>query len=88
MTHVVCGALEVHLGPHKTFKFLFDNNTFFYILSKTEKPLNRGRLQRPKPNLVRSSGKREAATQEKMEAETSSPNLVNADKKVRRKNVA
>uniref|UniRef100_A0A8B9MGL4 Myb-like domain-containing protein n=1 Tax=Accipiter nisus TaxID=211598 RepID=A0A8B9MGL4_9AVES len=48
---------------------------------KTEKPLDRGRLQRPKPNLVRSSGKREAATQEKMEAETSSPNLVNADNK-------
>ncbi|XP_069633031.1 transcription factor TFIIIB component B'' homolog isoform X8 [Haliaeetus albicilla] len=48
---------------------------------KTEKPLDRGHLQRPKPNLVRSSGKREAATQEKMEAETSSPNLVNADKK-------
>ncbi|XP_049650977.1 transcription factor TFIIIB component B'' homolog isoform X6 [Accipiter gentilis] len=48
---------------------------------KTEKPLDRGRLQRPKPNLVRSSGKREAAAQEKMEAETSSPNLVNADKK-------
>ncbi|XP_029860895.1 transcription factor TFIIIB component B'' homolog isoform X8 [Aquila chrysaetos chrysaetos] len=48
---------------------------------KSEKPLDRGCLQRPKPNLVRSSGKREAATQEKMEAETSSPNLVNADKK-------
>ncbi|XP_074876804.1 transcription factor TFIIIB component B'' homolog isoform X3 [Buteo buteo] len=48
---------------------------------KTEKPLDRGCLQRPKPNLLSSSGKREAATQEIMEAETSSPNLVNADKK-------
>ncbi|KAM6105125.1 transcription factor TFIIIB component B'' homolog [Pterocles gutturalis] len=48
---------------------------------KTEKPSDRGHLQRPKPNLVRSSGRREAATQEKMEAETSSSNLVNADEK-------
>ncbi|KAM4639478.1 transcription factor TFIIIB component B'' homolog isoform 3-T3 [Amazona ochrocephala] len=36
-------------------------------------------LQRPKPNLVRSSVRREAATQKKMEARTS--NLVNADDK-------
>ncbi|KAM6187079.1 transcription factor TFIIIB component B'' homolog isoform 2-T2 [Sarcoramphus papa] len=50
-------------------------------IMKTEKPSGRGCLQRPKPNLVRSSGKREAATQEKMEAETSCPNLVNADEK-------
>ncbi|PKU47520.1 hypothetical protein llap_2162 [Limosa lapponica baueri] len=49
---------------------------------KTEKPADRGHLQRPKPNLVRSSGRREIATQEKMEAETSSPNLVNTDEKV------
>ncbi|XP_014816030.1 PREDICTED: transcription factor TFIIIB component B'' homolog, partial [Calidris pugnax] len=48
---------------------------------KTEKPADRGRLQRPKPNLVRSSARREIATQEKMEAETSSPNLVNTDEK-------
>ncbi|XP_065518309.1 transcription factor TFIIIB component B'' homolog [Lathamus discolor] len=38
-------------------------------------------LQRPKPNLVRPSVRREAATQKKMEAETSSSNLVNADEK-------
>ncbi|XP_062460457.1 transcription factor TFIIIB component B'' homolog [Pezoporus occidentalis] len=38
-------------------------------------------LQRPKPSLVRSSVRREAATQKKMEAKTSSPNLVNADEK-------
>ncbi|KAM7077085.1 transcription factor TFIIIB component B'' homolog isoform 2-T2 [Ciconia maguari] len=50
-------------------------------IMKTEKPADRGHLQRPKPNLVRSSGRREAATQEKMEAETSSPNLVNTDEK-------
>ncbi|KAM8984145.1 transcription factor TFIIIB component B'' homolog isoform 1-T1 [Ara ararauna] len=36
-------------------------------------------LQRPKPNLGRSSVRREAATQKKMEAETS--DLVNADEK-------
>ncbi|XP_075597255.1 transcription factor TFIIIB component B'' homolog isoform X2 [Balearica regulorum gibbericeps] len=48
---------------------------------KTEKPTGRGRLQRPKPNLMRSLGRREAATQEKMETETSSPNLVNIDEK-------
>ncbi|KAM6363800.1 transcription factor TFIIIB component B'' homolog [Pluvialis apricaria] len=48
---------------------------------KTEKPADRGRLQRPKPNLVRSFGRRETASQEKMEAKTSSPNLVNTDEK-------
>ncbi|XP_042643499.1 transcription factor TFIIIB component B'' homolog isoform X3 [Tyto alba] len=36
------------------------------VIRKTEKPAERGRLQRPKPNLVRSSGRREAATQEKI----------------------
>ncbi|XP_071657966.1 transcription factor TFIIIB component B'' homolog isoform X3 [Patagioenas fasciata] len=50
-------------------------------IMKTEKPAVSGRLQRPKPNLVRSSRRREAATQEKTEAETSTPNLVNADEK-------
>ncbi|KAM6109364.1 transcription factor TFIIIB component B'' homolog isoform 2-T2 [Phoenicopterus ruber ruber] len=50
-------------------------------IMKTEKPSDRGRLQRPKPNLLRSSGRREAATQDKMEAKTSFPNLVNADEK-------
>ncbi|XP_054665457.1 transcription factor TFIIIB component B'' homolog isoform X2 [Grus americana] len=48
---------------------------------KTEKPTGRGRLQRPKPNLMKSLGRREAATQEKMEADTSSPNIVNTDEK-------
>ncbi|KAM6289373.1 transcription factor TFIIIB component B'' homolog [Aegotheles albertisi] len=50
-------------------------------IMKTEKPSVRGRLQRPKPNLVRLSGRHGAATQEKMETETSSPDLVNADGK-------
>ncbi|KAM9262983.1 transcription factor TFIIIB component B'' homolog isoform 3-T3 [Morus bassanus] len=50
-------------------------------IMKTEKSADRGRLQRPKPNLVRSSGRRETAPQEKMEAETSSLNLVNTDEK-------
>ncbi|XP_068523634.1 transcription factor TFIIIB component B'' homolog isoform X2 [Anas acuta] len=48
---------------------------------KTEKPAERGHLQRPKPNFTRSSGKKEAANQEKMEAETSSPKLVNTAEK-------
>ncbi|XP_035165086.1 transcription factor TFIIIB component B'' homolog isoform X4 [Oxyura jamaicensis] len=48
---------------------------------KTEKPAERGHLQRPKPNFTRSSGKKEAANQEKMEAETSSRKLVNTAKK-------
>ncbi|XP_030325835.1 transcription factor TFIIIB component B'' homolog isoform X2 [Strigops habroptila] len=50
-------------------------------IMKTEMPVGRRRLQRPKPNLVRSSVKREASTQKKMEAETSSSNLVDADEK-------
>ncbi|KAM9368019.1 transcription factor TFIIIB component B'' homolog [Phaethornis superciliosus] len=45
---------------------------------KTQKPSERRCLQRPKPNLV---GRRQAATQEKVEAETSSPSLVNANEK-------
>ncbi|XP_030092873.1 transcription factor TFIIIB component B'' homolog isoform X2 [Serinus canaria] len=48
---------------------------------KTEKSADRRRLQRPKPNLVRSSGRRETATQDKMEAKTSSPTLANAGEK-------
>ncbi|KAI6058557.1 Transcription factor TFIIIB component B''-like protein [Aix galericulata] len=48
---------------------------------ETEKPAERGHLQRPKPNFTRSSGKKEAANQEKMEAETSSPKLVNTAEK-------
>ncbi|XP_030899450.2 transcription factor TFIIIB component B'' homolog [Melopsittacus undulatus] len=43
-------------------------------------------LQRPKPNLVRTSVKREAATQKKTEAETSSSNPVNADEKCSEEN--
>lgn len=58
------------------------------MLRKTEKPTGRGRLQRPKPNLMKSLGRREAATQEKMEADTSSPNIVNTDEKVRRRIIA
>lgn len=90
ITHAVCGALEIHLGPYKTLSFslVIIYTTSFYILRKTEKPADRGRLQRPKPNLVRSSGRRETASQEKMEAETSSPNLRNTDEKVRRRKVA
>ncbi|XP_032625450.1 transcription factor TFIIIB component B'' homolog isoform X4 [Chelonoidis abingdonii] len=37
------------------------------------KPSMRGRLQRPKPNLARASGKTEAAVQEKSEVKISSP---------------
>ncbi|XP_053910238.1 LOW QUALITY PROTEIN: transcription factor TFIIIB component B'' homolog [Cuculus canorus] len=50
-------------------------------IMKTEKPAGRGRLQRLKPGLVRSSGRREAATQETTEAETSSPDFVNTHEK-------
>uniref|UniRef100_A0A8B9DUU2 B double prime 1, subunit of RNA polymerase III transcription initiation factor IIIB n=1 Tax=Anser cygnoides TaxID=8845 RepID=A0A8B9DUU2_ANSCY len=50
-------------------------------ITKTEKPAERGHLQRPKPNFMRSSGKKESSNQEKMEAETSSPKLVNTAKK-------
>lgn len=61
--------------------------TFLYILRKTEKSADRRRLQRPKPNLVRSSGRRETATKDKMETKTSSSALENAGEKVRKKNV-
>lgn len=61
--------------------------TFFYILRKTEKSADRRRLQRPKPSLMRSSGRRETATQDKMEAKTSSPTLASAGEKVRKWNV-
>uniref|UniRef100_A0A8C3R090 B double prime 1, subunit of RNA polymerase III transcription initiation factor IIIB n=1 Tax=Cyanoderma ruficeps TaxID=181631 RepID=A0A8C3R090_9PASS len=54
--------------------------TFLYILRRAEKSADRRRLQRPKPNLVRSSGRREMATQDKMEAKTS-PTLANAGEK-------
>ncbi|XP_037979389.1 transcription factor TFIIIB component B'' homolog isoform X2 [Motacilla alba alba] len=50
-------------------------------IMKTEKSADRRRLQRPKPNLVRSSGRRDTATQDKMEAKTSSPTLANAGEK-------
>ncbi|XP_055554932.1 transcription factor TFIIIB component B'' homolog isoform X3 [Falco cherrug] len=50
-------------------------------VTKTEKPADRGHLQRPKPTFRRSSGRSEAAIQKKMEAETSTPNLVNTDEK-------
>lgn len=59
-----------------------------YISRKTEKLADGERLQGTKPNLVKLPGRREAATQEKMEAETSSPNIVNADEKVRRRSVS
>ncbi|XP_066195828.1 transcription factor TFIIIB component B'' homolog [Sylvia atricapilla] len=49
-------------------------------IMRTEKLADRRRLQRPKPNLVRSSGRREMATQDKMEARTS-PSLANAGEK-------
>ncbi|XP_068780502.1 transcription factor TFIIIB component B'' homolog isoform X3 [Struthio camelus] len=50
-------------------------------IMEAEKPAPKGRFQRPKPNLAKSSGRREAATQEKLEAETSSPKLVNEAEK-------
>ncbi|XP_021236302.1 transcription factor TFIIIB component B'' homolog [Numida meleagris] len=53
-------------------------------IMKTEKPAERRRLQKPKPNIMKFSGKKEAVNREKeavnhekMEAETSSPKLVN-----------
>uniref|UniRef100_U3KCT1 Uncharacterized protein n=1 Tax=Ficedula albicollis TaxID=59894 RepID=U3KCT1_FICAL len=49
-------------------------------ITKTEKSADRRRLQRPKPNLVRSSGRREAAAQDKTEAKTS-PTVANAGEK-------
>ncbi|XP_015509120.1 transcription factor TFIIIB component B'' homolog isoform X3 [Parus major] len=50
-------------------------------IMKTGKSADRRRLQRPKPNLVRSSGRRETATQDKMEARTSPQTLANAGEK-------
>ncbi|XP_030824175.1 transcription factor TFIIIB component B'' homolog isoform X2 [Camarhynchus parvulus] len=50
-------------------------------IMKTEKSADRRRLQRPKPNLMRSSGRKETATQDKMEAKTSSPILANDGEK-------
>ncbi|KAJ7426852.1 B double prime 1, subunit of RNA polymerase III transcription initiation factor IIIB-like protein [Willisornis vidua] len=50
-------------------------------ITKTEKSADRRPLQRPKPNLVRSSGRRKTATEGKMETQTSSPNPANADEK-------
>ncbi|XP_032531684.1 transcription factor TFIIIB component B'' homolog isoform X3 [Chiroxiphia lanceolata] len=50
-------------------------------IMKTGKSADRRRLQRPKPNLMRSSGRRETAAQDKMESETSSPNPENTDEK-------
>ncbi|XP_071437842.1 transcription factor TFIIIB component B'' homolog isoform X2 [Pithys albifrons albifrons] len=47
-------------------------------ITKIEKSADGRPLQRPKPNLVRSSGRRETATEGKMEAQTSS---ANADEK-------
>ncbi|XP_066037613.1 transcription factor TFIIIB component B'' homolog isoform X2 [Chamaea fasciata] len=49
-------------------------------IMRTEKSADRRRLQRPKPNLMRSSGRREMATQDKMKAKTS-PTLANAGEK-------
>ncbi|XP_030114331.1 transcription factor TFIIIB component B'' homolog isoform X3 [Taeniopygia guttata] len=50
-------------------------------IMKTEKSADRRRLQRPKPNLVRSSGRTETATQDKTGARTTSPTLANAGEK-------
>ncbi|XP_053824916.1 transcription factor TFIIIB component B'' homolog isoform X1 [Vidua chalybeata] len=50
-------------------------------IMKTEKSADRRRWPRPKPNLVRSSGRRETAAQDKMEGRTSSPTLENAGEK-------
>ncbi|KAM8793610.1 uncharacterized protein ACNFOS_013626 [Eudromia elegans] len=46
-------------------------------IMETEKPALKGHFQRPKPNLAQSSGRREAATQEKVETENSFAKLVN-----------
>ncbi|XP_031460644.1 transcription factor TFIIIB component B'' homolog isoform X2 [Phasianus colchicus] len=48
---------------------------------KTEEPAERRRLQKPKPNIMKLSGKKEAVNHEKMEAETFSPKLVNTTEK-------
>ncbi|XP_067172521.1 transcription factor TFIIIB component B'' homolog isoform X2 [Apteryx mantelli] len=57
------------------------NGDFQSEIMETEKPAPKGHFQRPKPNLAKSSGRREAATQEKLEAETSSSKLVNETEK-------
>ncbi|KAI1239824.1 hypothetical protein IHE44_0011259 [Lamprotornis superbus] len=49
-------------------------------IMKTEKSVDRRRFERPKPNLVRSSGRRETATQDKTKAKTS-PTIANAGEK-------
>lgn len=89
MTHAVYDALEIHLEPYRalSFSLVIMCTTFLYILRKTEKSVNRRHLQRPKPNLVRSSGRREAAAQDKTDAKTS-PTVANAGEKVRKRNVA
>lgn len=89
LTHAVYDALEVHLKAYKTLSFslVIMYTTFLYILRKTEKSADRRRLQRPKPNLVRSSGRTETAKQDKMGARTTSPTLANAGEKVRQRNV-
>ncbi|KAM8792508.1 transcription factor TFIIIB component B'' homolog [Eudromia elegans] len=46
-------------------------------IMETEKPALKGCFQRHKPSIAQSSGRREAATQEKVEAENSSAKLVN-----------
>ncbi|XP_004949688.2 transcription factor TFIIIB component B'' homolog isoform X3 [Gallus gallus] len=55
-------------------------------IMKTEKPAERRRLQKPKPNIMKLPGKKEAVNHEKMEAETSSPNLVNITEKCSEEN--
>ncbi|XP_015705455.1 transcription factor TFIIIB component B'' homolog isoform X2 [Coturnix japonica] len=50
-------------------------------ITKTEKPAERRRLQKPKPNIMKLSGRKEAVNHEKMEAETPSPKLVNTTEK-------
>ncbi|XP_064358349.1 transcription factor TFIIIB component B'' homolog isoform X3 [Dromaius novaehollandiae] len=59
------------------------DSNFQTEITETEKPAHKERFQRPKPNLAKSSGRREAATQEKLEAETSPPppKLVNEAEK-------
>lgn len=89
LTHIVYDALEIHLELYRalSFSLVIIYTTFLYILRKTEKSVNRRHLQRPKPNLMRSSGRRETPTQDQMEAKTS-PTVANAGEKVRKRNVA
>lgn len=88
LTHTVCDALEVHVEPYKTlgFSLVIMYTTFLCIFRRTEKSADRRHLKRPKPNLVRSPGRKEMATQDKMETKTS-PILANAGEKVRKRNV-